>query len=127
MLPKYQKKPTLADVAAKRNQTLEQLLGEWAVTSIDELAKRCKREGVGFPADFAFPVSADKPKPAAIAPEPKPEPPAPKNALVDLAKAKADDASKKARKGKLTSDEPSASDEHLGVDPGATAGPEDKA
>jgi hypothetical protein len=108
---KHQKKPTLKSVAARRDQTIEQLLRDWSVTSLDDLAKRCKREGVEFPANFTFSIPAT--------------PPAVKNALVDLSKESEELQSKKARKGKLTQHEPSTSDKHVGVDAIAAAGPKD--
>ena len=123
MAAKYQKKPTLESVAARRNQSLAQLIAEWGVTSVEDLMKRCKREGVDIPADFTFAFSGgDKDVHVNFRVEVKPPV---KNALVDLSKESEEVAGKKAKKGKLTSDEPAASDEHVGVDPRATAGPKD--
>lgn len=129
-MAKYQPKPTLESVAARRNQTLAQLIADWAVTSVDDLAKRCRREGVAMPADFTFAVSVVKETKEAVhanvdvkVEEAKPV----KNALVDLSKESEEVAGKKAKKGKLTPDEPAASDEHVGVDTRAPAGPKDPA
>lgn len=119
-MAKYQNKPTLESVAARRNQTLAQLITDWGVTSVEALMKRCKREGVAMPADFAFAVSGgDKDVHVSFRVEVKPPV---KNALVELPKESEELAGKKAKKGKLTPDEPIASDEHVGVDPRAAAG-----
>jgi len=129
-MAKYQSKPTLESVAARRNQTLVQLLADWAVTSVDDLTKRCKREGVAMPANFTFAVSDVKEikdvvhAKMDVKVEAKP---AVKNALVELPKESEEVAGKKAKKGKLTPDEPAASDEHVGVDPRPAPGPKDPA
>lgn len=129
-MAKYQPKPTLESVAARRNQTLAQLLADWAVTSVDDLAKRCKREGVAMPADFTFAASNAAVKDDTLHVDlhvTAKEKPAVKNALVELSKEREEVHGKKAKKGKLTHDEPVAGDEHVGMDPGATAKPEGNA
>ncbi len=130
-MAKYSNKPTLESVAARRNQSLAQLVAEWGVTSVEDLMKRCKREGVAMPADFTFAVSVKEATKDVVhadihitVPEAKPSV---KNALVDLSKESEEVAGKKAKKGKLTPDEPAASDEHVGVDTRAPAGPKDPA
>ncbi len=115
-MAKYQSKPTLESVAVRRNQTLAQLVADWGVTSLDELAKRCRREGVATPTNFTFAVSdvaKAQPKADVKAEEAKP---IVKNALVELPKESEELFGKKVKKGKLTLDEPVASDEHVGVD-----------
>lgn len=114
-MAKYQKKLTLEAVAARRNQTLAQLIAEWGVTTVEDLTKRCKREDVDAPTDFTFAIPAVKTV----------EKPPVKNALVDLSKESEELAAKKAKRGKLTSDEPTASDEHVGVVTRVPSGPKD--
>jgi len=108
---KYQNRPTLKSVAARRGQTLAQLIDDWAVLSVDELVKRCKREGVEYPTDFTFVHS----KPNLV------EKPITKNALVDLVKKSEELPAKKVVKGKLTPDESVTSVKHDGVDTDAPA------
>lgn len=106
---KYQQKPSLADVARRRGQSIFELLEEWGLdasklddASVDEynaqLRKRCVVEGV-TPVEFGA---------ASV-----------RNALVQLpAKESVDTAGKKRRKGKVvTHDDAAASGEHDGVDP----------
>lgn len=120
-MAKYQKKPSLADLARRRGQSVLEVLQDWGLGGLEgeafELAlkKRCLKEGVDGSG-----VALAKP--------------ALKSALVELPKkapapvVKSDVKSdKKAVKGKVTSDEPAASDKHDGVDPVAPAGPEDPA
>ncbi len=122
-MAKYQKKPTLEAVAARRNQSLAQLITEWGVTSVEDLMKRCKREGVDIPTDFTFAVSGgDKDVHVDFRVEVKPPV---KNALIDLSKESEELAAKKAKRGKLTSDEPAASVEHVGVVARVPSGPKD--
>lgn len=101
MAAKYQKKPSLADVARRRGQSILEVLSDWGLDPsadgfADALAKRCLKEGVQ-------PVHIEAPKPET-----------PKNALVQLpAKESSQTVGKKSRKGKVTLDEqPGASDEH---------------
>lgn len=106
-MPRYQKKPTVADVARRRNQTVEQLIAEWGVTSTEALKERCRREGVEVPKDFALaPAAAFKPP---RAPEPT------------------ETTGRKTRKSKVTLDDPSASLKRDGLGPEPTAGPSDPA
>lgn len=121
-MAKYQKKPELADVASRRGQTMEQLLTEWGVKTLGELAKRCKREGVGLPAGFTFAFSAD-PKPKS---EPTPPKESPRNALVEIRKDSLEDQ-KKAKKAKVNGDEPAVSPEHVRVVPAKPSDAEDPA
>ncbi len=125
-MAKFQNKPSLADVARRRGQSLSDVLNEWGFNVFEHvdaggtlegfnarLRKRCLAEGVQ-------PLEYSEIKETVIA--------RPKNALVQLP-AKADDnVGKKRRKGKVvTPDGAVAGDEHDGVDPGAPAGPEDPA
>lgn len=97
---KYQKKPSLADVARRRGQSILEVLSDWGLDPsgdgfADALAKRCLKEGVQ-------PVQIDIAKPEA-----------PRNALVQLpTKESAPTFGKKSRKSKVTLDEPGSSDEH---------------
>lgn len=123
-MAKYQKRTTLESVAARRNQTLAQLVADWGVKSLDDLAKRCKREDVAMPANFTFAVSVTEVK--------KDELQAKLHITIDgvaegLSKESEELPLKKARKGKLTAHEPAASDEHVGVDADTATGSEDPA
>lgn len=115
MAAKYQKKPSLADVARRRGQSILEVLSDWGLDPTadgfaEALARRCLKEGVQ-------PVQIEVAKPEA-----------PKNALVQLPKKEsASIVGKKSRKGKVTLDEPGASDEHDRLDPHATTGSEDPA
>jgi hypothetical protein len=115
MAVKYQKKPSLADVARRRGQSILEVLSDWGLDPSDAdflaaLAKRCLKEGVQ-------PVQIEIAKSET-----------PKNALVQLPKKEsAPTVGKKLRKSKVTLDEPGASDEHDRLDPLATPGPEDSA
>ena len=115
-MAKYQKKLNLESVAAKRGQTLTQLLTDWSVTSLEDLKKRCKREGVEVPANFTFALSSAN---VEVMQSP------PRNALIDLSKESEDVTGKKRRKSKLTHDEPIVNDEHIRLDPDTAAGSKD--
>ncbi len=123
-MAKHQKKMTLQSVAARRNQTLTQLVTDWGVKSLDGLAKRCKSEDVAMPTDFTFTVSVAKVVKDQIQASELPKPV--KSALVELQKESEDVSGKKVKKSKLTLDEPSpTSDEHSRVDAHTAARPKD--
>jgi hypothetical protein len=111
---KYQQKPSLADVARRRGQSISDILNEWDLDvfkCIDkgmtlneyntQLKKRCQIEGV---------LEIDEIKEAAIMRV--------KNALVELpTKENTDITSKKRRKSKvIIHDDAATSEEHNGVD-----------
>ena len=104
MAVKYQKKPSLGDVARRRGQSILEVLSDWGLDPsadgfAEALKKRCLKEGVQ-------PLEVE-----VVAPAPTVE--QPRNVLVQLPKQEnAPPATKKVRKSKVTLDEPAASDEH---------------
>lgn len=104
MAVKYQKKPSLGDVARRRGQSILEVLSDWGLDPsadgfAESLKKRCLKEGVQ-------PLEVE-----AVASTPPIE--QPRNALVQLPKQEsAPTLAKKVRKSKVTLDEPAASDEH---------------
>lgn len=112
-MPRFQNKPSLADVARRRGQSILDVLKDWGIDvdfTDDEfdaaLQRRCTKEGVRY----SKVERAQKPTL--------------KNALVELPKQEsATTVGKKTRKSKVTLDESVASDEHVGVDPSTPSGP----
>ena len=122
-MARYQKKPSLADVARRRGQSVLDILKDWGLLDIKDLAtfsaqlhKRCLKEGVQEPEIgdelMVMFVEAEPVKTEDVQP---------------LAQQNASTVGKKSRKGKFTLDEPTASDEHGGVDPNVPPGPKDPA
>ncbi len=120
-MARYQKKTSLADVARRRGQSVLDVLKDWGLLDVKDLAtfsaqlhKRCLKEGVQEPeigAELMVMFVEDKPA---------------KNEDVQPSlQQNAPTGGKKSRKGKVTLDEPLASDEHVGVDPHVPSGPED--
>lgn len=47
--PLYQKRPTIEDLAMRRNQKLSDLIADFQVSDYDSLVLRCEREGLSKP------------------------------------------------------------------------------
>jgi len=115
-MPRFQNKPSLADVARRRGQSIFDVLKDWGVdvSLPDEefdaaLQKKCLKEGVKY---------------APVEREQKPV----EKALVEPSKQESvSTVGKKSRKTKITLDESPASEEHLGLDPRAASGFKDPA
>ncbi len=114
-MPRFQNKPSLADVARRRGQSIFEVLTDWGINlNLSEnefdavLQKRCLKEGVKY-------VKVERAQKPIL-----------KNALVELPKQESVVAvGKKVRKSKVTLDESAACDEHVRVDPHAPSGPKD--
>lgn len=109
-------KKDLADLAARRRQTIAQLIADWGISSYEGLVRFCDREGVSVPSDLTLSFSTSE-LTLTLAIDVKDE---------SAATESAHKPAKKSRKGKVTLDA-SASHEHDGVDTHSAAEPKDPA
>lgn len=122
-MARYQKKTNLADVARRRGQSILDILKDWGLLDIKDLAtfsaqlhKRCLKE------DVQTPEIGDELMIVFVEDEPV------KNEEVQASSQQnAPTVGKKSRKGKVTLDESIASEDHGGVDPYVPSGPKDPA